>query len=286
MLVEFNESDCQFAHVNGLKLRYYDQGEGAPLLLLHGFPDNLTLWKKVIPFFIDAGYRVIAFDQRGFGESDMQPKKDDYLIKNIVSDIPALLDHLGLDEKVYVLGHDWGSVIAWAFSLAHPDRVYASVNISVGHPESYRRSGISQKLFKGFYIIWFQFIGLAEWYLKSGGLKRWLGSYPEPEVAIQKMMRKGRLTAGLNWYRANFSNILSQSWSKCEVPTLSVWSDQDSYLTEQQVLSSQKYMSAEWQYYQVKNTGHWVPLEQPVELYKLALAWFKKNDFAEFQQSH
>tara|TARA_R110000850_G_scaffold171594_4_gene296984 strand:- start:153 stop:1010 length:858 start_codon:yes stop_codon:yes gene_type:complete len=285
-MFKFRESDCQFTHVNGLKLRYYDKGEGKPLLLLHGFPDDLTVWKKVIPLLIDSGYRVIAFDQRGFGESAMLPLKKDYSIPLIVSDIPVLLDNLAIKEPIYLMGHDWGSVIAWAFCLVHPERVLASVAISVGHPESYRRSGISQKLFKGFYTLWFQLSGLAEWYLKAGGLKRWLKSYPEPEMAIQKMMRKGRLTAGLNWYRANLFTILFQAWPKCDVPTLSIWSDQDVFLTEKQVLDSKRYMTAEWDYFKVENTGHWIPLEQPAVLYKLALDWFEKNDFADIQQSH
>lgn len=276
MLVEFKESDCQFAHINGMKLRYYDMGEGKPLLLLHGFPDDFTIWKKMTPLLIEAGYRVIAFDLRGFGESEIPPNKHDYLIENIVSDIPALLEYLELNEQIYLMGHDWGSVIAWAFCLAHPESVLASVNISVGHPESYRRSGISQKLFKGFYTLWFQLSGLAEWYLKAGGLKRWLKSYPEPEVAINKMMRKGRLTAGLSWYRVNFSKILFQTWPKCKVPTLSVWSDQDVFLTEKQVLDSKRYMATAWDYYRVENAGHWISLEQPKLLAEKAITWFRQ----------
>lgn len=273
-MLDFSETDCKFTQVNGLKIRYYDQGAGKPLLLLHGFPDDLTIWKKMTPLLIEAGYRVIAFDQRGFGESDMAESRKEYRIPNIVSDIPILLDNLTIQEPVYLMGHDWGSVIAWSFCIAHPERVRASVNISVGHPESYRRSGISQKLFKGFYTLWFQLTGLSEFYLRHGGLKRWLGDYPEPDCAIERMMRLGRLTAGLNWYRANFIGILFQGWPKCQVPTLSIWSEQDAYLTEKQVQNSQKYMSAKWHYYKVEKSGHWVPLEKPEELCEQAIHWF------------
>lgn len=273
---QFIESDCKFAKINGLQLRYYDTGKGKPLLLLHGFPDDLCVWKKMVPFLVDAGYRVIAFDQRGFGESDMLPDQTSYRIECIVSDIPVLLDLLAINEPVYLMGHDWGAVIAWAYCLSYPECVRASVNISVGHPESYRRSGISQKLLKGFYTLWFQLNGLAEGYLKAGGLKRWLRGYPEPELTIEKMMRAGRLTAGLSWYRANFSNILFQTWPKCEVPTLSVWSDKDPFLTEKQVLDSKSYMAVKWEYYKMEDTGHWIPLEQPQSLSEKALHWFKQ----------
>jgi pimeloyl-ACP methyl ester carboxylesterase len=110
--------------------------------------------------------------------------------------------------------------------------------------------------------------------LKAGAFKRWLGAYPEPDLAIQKMMRKGRLTAGLRWYRANFSKILFQSWPKCKVPTLSIWSDQDPFLTEKQVLDSRHYMAAEWDYFRMENTGHWIPLQQPKALSVKAVSWF------------
>lgn len=271
----FNESDCQFTQINGLTLRYYDKGEGKPLLLLHGFPDDLTVWKYMIPLLHESGYRVIAFDQRGFGESDMLTKQSDYQIDQIVSDIPVLLESLNIDEPIYVVGHDWGAVIAWAFCLAYPDKVRASVNISVGHPESYRRSGVSQKLVKGFYTLWFQLTGLAEFYLKTVGFRRWLGRHPEPEAVITRMNRKGRLSAGLSWYRANFSKILFNAWPKSCVPTLSVWSDQDDYLTETQVLNSERYMNAKWAYYKVNQTGHWIPLEKPDEMATQVIKWFK-----------
>ena len=272
---EFNESDCQFIQVNELNLRYYDKGEGKPLLLLHGFPDDLTVWKYMIPFFQEAGFRVIAFDQRGFGESGLLTKQSDYRIDKIVSDIPALLSALAINEPIYLVGHDWGSVIAWAFCLAHPKKVHASVNISVGHPESYRRSGISQKFIKGFYTLWFQIRGLAEGYLKQGGFKRWLGRHPEPEITIKKMMRQGRLSAGLSWYRANFSTILFNAWPKCKVPSLSIWSEYDDYLTEKHVLCSEKYMSAKWEYFKVNKAGHWIPLEKPKELTERIIKWFE-----------
>ena len=97
---EFTESDCQFALINKLNLRYYDTGEGKALLLLHGFPDDLTVWKGMIPILEKSGYRVIAFDQRGFGESDMAANQKDYFIEKIVSDIPVMLVDEALPSSV------------------------------------------------------------------------------------------------------------------------------------------------------------------------------------------
>ena len=89
------------------------------------------------------------------------------------------------------------------------------------------------------------------------------------------MLRTGRLTAGLSWYRANFSRILFRKWPKCTVPTLSMWSDQDDYLTEKHVRASEKYMAAKWEYFKIENTGHWIPLEKPNEASKKTLTWFE-----------
>jgi len=259
----------------GLTFRVSDQGVGEPVLLLHGFPDDLEVWSQVTPLLLAAGYRVIAFDQRGCGESDIPDAVEHYAIRQIVDDIPALLAELGIREPVYVMGHDWGSAIAWAFALYYPESVRALVAVSVGHLHSYGHAGLQQKLLKGFYTLWFQLRGLAEWYLlKGGGLARWLGNQPDAERIIQRMARPGRLTAGLNWYRANLLPVLTGSWPRCTRPTLGIWSSEDKFLTEAQMRDSAAQLDAPWGYQRIEGCGHWIPKEQPERLAELAIAWF------------
>ena len=259
----------------GLTFRVSDQGSGAPLLLLHGFPDDLYIWSKVTPPLLAAGYRVIAFDQRGCGESSMPPTVDQYAIRQIVDDIPAVLEQLGIHEPVYVMGHDWGSAIAWAFALYYPQQVRALVTVSVGHLRSYGRAGLQQKLDKGLYTLWFQLRGVAEWYLlKQGGLARWLGTEPDSAQIVQRMSRPGRLTAGLNWYRANLLAVVMGNWPRCNRPTMGIWSSRDKFLTEAQMRDSQTQMDAPWRYQRIEDCGHWIPKEQPERLAELAIGWF------------
>ena len=259
----------------GLTFRVSDQGVGAPLLLLHGFPDDLHIWSKVTPLLLAAGYRVIAFDQRGCGESDIPQGVDQYRIRQLVDDIPAVLEQLGIREPVYVMGHDWGSAIGWAFALYYPQSVRALVAVSVGHLRSYGRAGLQQKLGKGLYTLWFQLRGVAEWYLlKRGGLARWLGNAPDSAESIRRMSRPGRLTAGLNWYRANLLPVVLSDWPRCSRPTLGIWSSQDRFLTEAQMRDSEKQMDAPWRYQRIENCGHWIPKEQPDLLASLANDWF------------
>ena len=92
-------------------------------------------------------------------------------------------------------------------------------------------------------------------------------------MCIRDRSRPGRLTAGLNYYRANLSDSLTGVWNKkCQVPTLGIWGSDDSMLTEDQMKNSEKYMDGPWSYQRLV-AGHWIPLEQPDILYEVVNGW-------------
>lgn len=126
------------------------------------------------------------------------------------------------------------------------------VAISVGHPQAYGRAGFEQKFGKGSYTLGFQLRGLAEaWFLRNRarGLRNWLASrHPDPEAVVSAMSRPGRLTAGMNWYRANLVDVLFGAWPRCTVPVLGMWSSGDRYLTEAQMTNSARLVDAAWEY--------------------------------------
>jgi len=274
---DFTQDKARIITVGALKFKVCIQGEGEPLLLLHGFPDDQNVWQKVVPLMVEQGYKVITFDQRGCGESDAPVGRKHYKIRTIVEDIPGILDALNISDPVALMSHDWGAVIGWGLSLFHPERVKAHVAISVGHPQSYGRAGFRQKFIKGFYTLWFQLTGVTEYYLLHGGFSRWLSRYNDEADVLKRMSRPGRLTAALNWYRANFIDILFSKWPHCVVPTLGVWSSDDAYLTEAQLCNSEKYMDAQWQYSRIDGAGHWVPQDAPEKLSELASKWFAQH---------
>ena len=279
MIDALPEANFISVQIGAMNFRAFVIGSGKPVLLLHGFPDDLSVWRKVIPGLVDAGYQVIAFDQRGCGESDAPHGAKHYTIRKIVDDIPLILAAFDLRGKVAVIGHDWGSVIGWAFALWYPERVAALVAISVGHPQSYGRAGIEQKLGRGFYTLWFQLSGFAEWHLlrrKGQALRAWMRHHENASEAVLRMSRPGRLSAALNWYRANLIGIVFDRWPHCRVPTLGVWSDRDALLTEAQMQNSSAFVSADWRYERVDHCGHWIPLDAPDKLVALAVAWFRK----------
>jgi pimeloyl-ACP methyl ester carboxylesterase len=186
-------------------LNVTDAGEGPPVLLLHGFPDSLHMWDGVVPHLVAAGYRVVAYDQRGFGESSAPAGRRHYAIDAIVQDALEVIAACELGGPLTVVGHDWGAAISWCLASWHPELVARHVAISVGHPVAFRHGGIAQKL-RSWYIVFFQLVGLSEWVLsrRNFAFMRWfLDSHPEPERFLRDVSRHGRLTAGLNWYRRN-----------------------------------------------------------------------------------
>src|ERR1700730_8942805 len=105
--------------VNGARIEVAVEGEGRTVLLLHGFPDSGRLWRQQVPALVDAGYRVIVPDQRGYGKSDQPADVAAYHLVYLVGDAVAVLDDAGVD-RAHVVGHDWGAAVAWGAAAFVP----------------------------------------------------------------------------------------------------------------------------------------------------------------------
>ena len=258
--------------IDGLALNVVDEGKGPAVLLLHGFPDDHTVWRRQIPMLVAAGYRVIAPDTRGCGESEIPSKLADYRIDRLVKDLVGVLDVLGI-AKVRLVAHDWGAVQGWFFAMRHPERVERYVALSVGHPNAYARGGFAQKL-RGYYIAIFQLRGLAEFLLTRFDYALWrrmFGFPAEFEACKARLTRPGRLTAGINYYRANFGMILPHEYPPVKVPVVGLWSDGDRFLVERQMTNSAQYCTAGFRYQRVDGANHWLQLDAPEKVNPLLL---------------
>lgn len=259
-------------HINGFEMNLVDAGQGEPVLLVHGFPDDHTVWREQIPALLAAGYRVIAPDLRGCGDSAAPRGRRAYRIATLIDDLTGLLDHLGID-RVRLLAHDWGAVIGWRLCIDRPERVERYMALSVGHPIAYARAPWEQKR-KGWYVLFFQLAGIAEWLLR---LNRWwlfkrLTRYaPEFERWIARLGRPGRLTAALNYYRANLGLLWPAPSPPSPVPVLGVWSDGDRFLCEAQMRDSAKLVAGPFRYQRIDGAGHWLQLECPERVNRLLL---------------
>ncbi|HEY1057244.1 MAG TPA: alpha/beta fold hydrolase [Limnobacter sp.] len=264
--------------VHGANLQVLVGGEGPEVLLVHGFPDDHTVWRKQIPALIQAGFRVIAPDLRGFGESSLPKSKSAYHLSHLTNDLAMVLDALHV-EKAHVVGHDWGAIIGWFFTMGNQDRVLSYTAMSVGHPLAYAKGGLAQKL-KGWYTVAFQVPWVSEALIKAGNwtvLRKFTGQTEEAERWIDRMRRPGRLTAGLNLYRANVDLILARKYPDITVPVMGVWSDGDRYLAESQMVDSGKLVKGPWEYHRIEGASHWFQLEKPMETNALLINYLKHH---------
>ncbi|AKK25711.1 alpha/beta fold hydrolase [Mycobacterium sp. EPa45] len=114
----------------GTRIHAVEEGEGPLVVLVHGFPESWYSWRHQIPALAAAGYRVLAIDQRGYGQSSKYRVQTAYRIKELASDIVGVIDACG-EKQAVVVGHDWGAPVAWTFAWLHPDRCRGVVGISV-----------------------------------------------------------------------------------------------------------------------------------------------------------
>ncbi|MEM8771114.1 MAG: alpha/beta fold hydrolase [Pseudomonadota bacterium] len=273
---------------NGLTHFVKDSGaETAPIvILLHGFPETHACWDKLTPMLVEAGYRVIAPDLRGFGETDMAPATSDYQIHiGPVPDILAICDSLNI-SRAHIVGHDFGAPVAWALAAQYPERFLSLTALSVGHVRAYLRAGAEQKRM-GWYIVLHQMRGLCEAVYKfnNWAFVKWHWAERDTlDDVLAGIGRPGRLTAGLDWYRANASLGRMMRPPKMgafgeeivRIPTLGVWGSRERYLTEEQMTLSADYVEASWRYERLEGVSHWVPTEASEQLAPLLLEHWRK----------
>lgn len=229
--------------VNGINLNVWEQGpaNGPVILFLHGFPEAGFAWNKQASFFAAKGYRVLAPDQRGYNLSSKPKQVKDYQMDLLVADIADLINTVA-QQKVVLVGHDWGGGVAWHLAMRHPELVERLVILNMPHPQvmhDYLKNNNRQRR-KSSYAAFFQVPVLPEWV--SGAfrfrmLERTLhrtalpGTFSNAQIAAYKKAWKqpGALTGMINWYRAyRFFN--PKPFNTVEVPTLIIWGQKDPLL--------------------------------------------------------
>jgi len=173
---------------SGVDLRVVDHGEGPVVILAHGFPELAYSWRHQISALADAGCRVLAPDQRGYGGSSRPDAIEAYDIHALTGDLVALLDDVGEERAVFV-GHDWGSMVVWQTALLHPERVAGVVGMSVpfvprgGVPPTEAFRAMFGDNF--FYILYFQEPGVADAELGA-----------DPAKTMRRMLAGVKVTEG------------------------------------------------------------------------------------------
>lgn len=249
--------------------------DGNPVLLVHGFPDTGRLWSKQVGPLSDAGHKVIVPDLRGYGQSGKPDDVDSYNLMFLAADMGAVLDQLGV-AKASVVGHDWGSAVAWGVASLAPDRVEKLVALSVGHPLSFGGAGFEQRE-KSWYMLLFQFEGIAEEWLSANdwaNFRDW-AMHPDADAVTEALENDKSLTPGLNYYRANVHPRTlvepPMQLPQVQAPTMGVWSTGDFALTEKQMTGSEQFVDGPWRYERLDGPGHWMQWEAPEKVNGLLL---------------
>ena len=261
--------------------------DGSPVILLHGWPDSARVWRHQVPALASAGFRVIAPDLRGFGDSDRPEGTAAYRTRLLCGDVVGILDALGVG-RVAVVGHDWGAALAWMLaSVFAADRVDRLAVLAAGHPEAIRNGGLAQHQ-RSWYVLLFQFEGVAERWLTMDDWAHFrefcaAAGYPDADVdaAVDALSRPGALTACLEWYRANWSpeTLVAPPLNLPPVrcPTLGLWATGDPAVTEATMRDSAAYVSGPWRYERFEGCGHWLQLDAPDRLNDLLLEFLRSE---------
>ncbi|OLZ41135.1 alpha/beta hydrolase [Natrinema saccharevitans] len=265
--------------VNGVDLHVVAAGEeSAPLVvLLHGFPEFWYGWRRVIGPLVEAGYRVVVPDQRGYNRSEKPAGVGSYRLAELTRDVVELI---GTEdrERAAVVGHDWGGMVAWSVAARHPEVVDRLTIANAPHPTAYRRQLLSNpaQLRRSWYALSFQLPWLPERvarYDDYRALERALrgtatpDAFRDDELARYRRAwdREGALTSMLNWYRAAARYPPRMPTDSIEPPTLVVWGEDDVALVPSLAVDSAM-LCADGRLELLPETSHWVPHEAPARL--------------------
>lgn len=264
--------------VNGIRMHTTTTGQGPAVLLLHGFPDTHLVWRKQVPVLAAAGFRVLAPDLRGYGRTDAPGGVFDYTMDKLVGDVLGLLDALHID-KVFLVGHDWGGIIGWQVAALAPERVHRYVAMSTGHPHAIAHAGLMQHL-RMTYILGFIMPGVAEHTLRAGDwfvMRQFTDEPGQADHWKRDLSPPGRLTAALNYYRANIGMALPRGKRQVNVPVMGLWSDRDPALGEKQMRDSAHYVAREFRFEHVHGADHWLQLTAADEVNRLLLQFLEEG---------
>jgi len=282
-----------FADLPECRMHYVSRGEGSPILFLHGFPQFWFLWRHQLA---DLGrdHRAIAADMRGYNLSCKPEDPEDYRMRHLLGDIRSLVSELDL-APVTLVGHDWGGIVSWAFSLKHPELLERLVIIDAPPPFTWNRDlreSPKQREAVNYMVELSKpspepekMLAANDYSMMDQVMQRIGGMGARLTDAEQAVYREawsqpGALRGGLNYYRAARmgeqvvaggvpeayeAKITSQS---VRVPTMVIWGEKDNVLLPTLTRGLEQWIP-DLRTEIVPGAGHWVPYERPEDVNRL-----------------
>ena len=285
---------------DGIELFVRDDGDGEPVLLLHGFPELGWSWRHQVPVLVEAGFRVLWPDLRGFGRSSAPTEPDAYDLVTLAGDVLAVADDAGIDRFALV-GHDWGAALAWTVAMVHPDRVARVAGLSV--PATPRAPAapmpiLRRRLGEDFYIAWFQAPGVADAALARDvrrtlrATEVWGPAWAERDdvpprpafwtaedeaLYVGEYERTG-FTGGLSWYRAmdrTWERTAPWAQARIEQPALFLTGSRDPVRRFMPAAAMEGFVT-DLETVEIDGAGHWVQQERPDEVNAALLEFLRR----------
>jgi epoxide hydrolase 4 len=279
----------RYAEIGDVRLHYVEAGEGPLVLLLHGFPQFWYQWRHQIPALVEAGFRVVAPDMRGYNLSDKLPGVRAYRVELLARDVERLILACG-ERTATVVGHDWGAIVAWIAAMRHPERVQRLAILNVPHPARFLEGLLSpMQLLRSSYIFFFQIPRLPEKVIRACDfalLRSVLGrdqvqseafAAEDIERYVEAMAQPGALTATLNYYRALLrkpgeTRALLQ---RVEAPVLVIWGERDRFLSRRLAEPPHLWVPNLVRVKRLPDASHWVAEDRPLEVNTLLLDFLR-----------
>jgi epoxide hydrolase 4 len=277
-----------YVETNGVRLHVLRDGpdDGPLVILLHGFPEFSGCWRQHAARLAAAGYRVWAPDQRGYNLSDKPVGVASYALEALAADVVGLADAAGQD-RVFLVGHDWGASVAWWVAQQHPERVSRLVIINVPHAavmKAHLRRNVEQVL-RSWYVFFFQLPWLPEALLRLRDgrlLARAMvatsrpGTFSERQITAYRSAWSQPRAIGsmINWYRALlWRRPAVHTGSRISVPTLLLWGARDAFLSRDMARPSVE-LCDDGRLLVFEDATHWVHHEELDRVCESMVAFF------------
>lgn len=255
-----------YADNNGTRIHYATLGEGDPVLFVHGFPDFWYSWRHQMAT-LAPHFKTVAMDTRAYNLSDKPEGVDHYRMENLLADINAIIDDLGV-SRVNLVGHDWGGAIAWQFAMAHPDRVERLIILNLTHPRGYAAVVANPT---------------AEQKANVEYARNFASSEAKGEPVPERIMTMGEMSGDpavakryrqafglsywdgmMNYYRANYRGLSDRdpaSVADIACPVLQFHGLKDTAVDKDGLRDTWNWVTEDYTLVTVPSAGHWVQWE-------------------------
>lgn len=281
--MEMREGEAELAEV---RLHYVEAGAGPMVVLLHGFPETWRCWRHQFEPLVEAGYRVVAPDLRGYNLSDRPKEVSAYRLPRLSRDVAELIEALGQEDgapAAMVAGHDWGALVAWAVAMWEPQCLERLAILNVPHPAAFRRSlTMPRQWLRSYYVLAFQLpwlpekiLGLGDGWLARRSMRRDAvreEAFDEETMAHHReaFSRPGAWRGAINYYRALARHGVGAPMRTIEAPVLVIWGEKDAYLGPELAEPPRRWVPRQ-EVVRIPDASHWVNADAPERVNALLL---------------